>query len=291
MDGRRNPTRRGFLAAGAAGVAGVAGCIGGDGGETLAVGIVPDVDPETAIAQSEGLATHLESELGVTVELSTAASYGGMVRSMVAEEVDVAYYGGVSYILAHHRAGAEAFAVGVKGGRTKWHSAFVVPADGDVESMDDLTARADELDLVFGDPLSTSGTVMPSYFLRTEHDTPPEAFASTTHVGAHDATARAIDNASGDVGALNARIYDALDADGSLDNVRELWRTPAFPDYPWTVAPTVGDERAAALKEAFVSLEDDSVLEEQNVDGYTGASHDDFASLSEAVSMAGLLEE
>ncbi len=286
-------SRRSYLAA-VAGTLAAGGCLSGGATTTLQMGVVPDVDPETAIQQNTGLADYLESQLDVNIDLSTSADYAGMVRSMAAEQVDIAYYGGVSYVLAHHRASAEPVVVGSEDGSTQWHSVFLSHKSTGIETMADATADPGQYDLVFGDPISTSGTVMPTYYLRTEYDTKPESFASVTHVGAHDATARTIANGSGDIGALNARIYDTLVAEGNVDeNVVEVWRTPGFPDYPWAVAPSVDQDRIDAIRQAFTKLDDrgkSDILDAQNVDTYVPVTHEDFTSLNEGVEMAGLLE-
>ena len=260
------------------------------------MGVVPDVDPDTAIQQNTELASYLEGELGVKIDLRTAADYAGMVQAMTADQVDIAYYGGVSYILAHQRANARPVVVGAKDGSTRWHSAFITPASSDIETMDDVRNSTSDLGLVFGDPISTSGTVMPAYYLRTEHDLVPERdFESVTHVGAHDATAKTIAGGDGDLGALNARIYDALVEDGTVgENVDEVWRTPGFPDYPWAVSASLEEDRVRAVRNAFTSLRErgrTAILEQQNVDRYVGVTHEDFTSLTEAVRMAGLLDD
>ncbi|GCF15092.1 putative selenate ABC transporter substrate-binding protein [Haloarcula mannanilytica] len=282
-------TRRGFL--GTAAALSLAGCLGSTATPTVTVGIVPDVDPDTAIEQNTELAAYLAEELGVEIELRTAADYAGMVQAMVAEQVDIAYYGGVSYVLAHHRAGATPVVVGSKDGQTEWHSVFIAPADGDLTEMAEVVETASETELVFGDPLSTSGTVMPTYHLRTEYELHTEAFAQVTHVGAHDATAKTVSRTDGVVGALNARIYDRLRADGVIEGVRELWRTPGFPDYPWAVAPSLEATTADAVRAAFTSLDAKGrtdILDQQAVDRYVGVSHEAFTSLETAVEMAGI---
>jgi phosphonate transport system substrate-binding protein len=283
-------SRRAFLAT--TGTVTVAGCLGGGNETTLNVGIVPDVDPDTAIEQNTALGNYLESALDVGVELQTSADYAGMVRAMVADQVDIAYYGGVSYILAHARAGAEPVVVGEEDGKTAWHSAFIVPADSAIESMSDVQDSAGEMELVFGDAISTSGTVMPTYYLNTEYGLNPETdFASVTNVGAHDATAKTINSGSGDLGALNARIYDSLREDGQVQDVREVWRSPGFPDYPWAVAPEIEAVSVEEVRTAFTSLNQDEhgdILDAQNVDQYVPVSHDDFTSLETAVEMAGI---
>lgn len=293
LENRKAVGRRAYL--GTLATAALAGgCLGSGGSETLAVGVVPDVDPDAALDQHDGLASYLGSELGVETDLSTTADYASLVQAMTADEVDLAYFGGVSYVLAHHRADAVPVVVGEKDGATDWHSAFLTHESTGLTGMADVVDQASDLDLVFGDPISTSGTVMPTFYLRTEYDRTPESdFASVTHVGAHDATARTIAGANGDVGALNARIFDELRAQDALnDGVVELWRTPGFPDYPWAVAPTVSEERRDAIKDAFAGLtpDDGSILEQQNVDGYVSVTHDDFTDLNRAVEMAGLLD-
>lgn len=286
------PTRRAFLAS--IGVAASAGCLGG-GEHPLAVGVVPDVDPDSALAENQPLADYLAERLGRPVDLRTTADYAGLVQAMVSGDVDLAYYGGVSYVLAHDRGGARALVVGEAEGSTLWHTAFVTRPETGLETMADVQDRAAGLDLVFGDPISTSGTVMPTYYLRERYGLRPERdFASVTHVGAHDATARAIAAGSGDLGALNARIYDALRADSSVDGVVECWRTPGFPDYPWAVAPAVGEDDRSALRDAFVSLDDrdrGDILARQSVDRYVPVSHEAFTDLETAVELAGITED
>lgn len=282
-------TRRGFL--GTASALSLSGCLGSIATPTVTVGVVPDVDPDTAIEQNTELATYLATELGVETELRTAADYAGMVQAMVAEQVDIAYYGGVSYILAHRRAGAKPVVVGSRNGQTEWHSVFIATSEGDLTGMTDVVEASSKTELVFGDPLSTSGTVMPTYHLQAEYGLDTNAFAQVTHVGAHDATAKTVGRTSGVVGALNARIYDRLLADDAIEGVQALWRTPGFPDYPWAVAPSLEATTADAVRTAFTTLDSKGrtdILDKQAVDRYVEVNHDAFTSLEAAVEMAGI---
>jgi phosphonate transport system substrate-binding protein len=260
------------------------------------MGVIPDVDPETAIERNTALADYLESELDASVDLRTTTDYAGLVQAMSAEQVDLAYFGGVSYVLAHHRANAKPIVVGSEDGTTDWHSVFIAHESTSVATMADVKESAGELDLVFGDPLSTSGTVMPTYYLRRQHDMNPElSFDSLTHVGAHDAVMEAVAGGNSDLGALNARIYDSLVEDGTeAESVTAVWRTPGFADYPWAVDASLDDGTVSSIRNAFTSLDDkgkDAVLAQQNVDRYVEASHEDFEELNDAVEMAGLLND
>jgi phosphonate transport system substrate-binding protein len=288
-------TRRRFL--GAVGTSLVGGCLRSErDSTTLTMGVIPDVDPDTAIERNTPLAEYLDSELDASVDLRTTTDYAGLVQAMSSDQVDLAYFGGVSYVLAHHRANAKPIAVGSKDGTTDWHSAFVAHESTGVDTMDDVRADADELDLVFGDPLSTSSTVMPTYYLRQQYDLDPErAFGSLTHVGAHDAVMETVAGGTSDFGALNARIYDSLAEERSeAENVTEVWRTPGFADYPWAVDASLDDGTVSAITDAFTSLDEkgkDDVLDQQNVDRYVEVGHEEFEELTDAVQMMGLLND
>ncbi|ADB62775.1 phosphonate ABC transporter, periplasmic phosphonate-binding protein (plasmid) [Haloterrigena turkmenica DSM 5511] len=287
-----NRTRRAFLGVAGIGLAG--GCLqNGRRSTSLTMGVIPDVDPDTAIEQNTELAEYIESELNASVDLRTTTDYAGLIQAMTAGQVDLAYYGGVSYILAHHRANAKPIVVGSKDGSTDWHSVFIAHESTGISSVDDLKRNAGELDIVFGDPLSTSGTVMPTYYLRQRHDLYPErAFQSHTHVGAHDAVMETVAGRNSDVGALNARIYERIVEDQSVEgSISEIWRTPGFADYPWAVSTALDEETVSSLRDAFTSLAEEGredILAQQNVNEYVSIRHEDFEELDDAVEMMGL---
>ncbi|WP_245800682.1 phosphate/phosphite/phosphonate ABC transporter substrate-binding protein [Natrinema saccharevitans] len=234
--------------------------------------------------------------MDASVDLRTTTDYAGFVQAMTAEQVDLGYFGGVSYILAHHRANAKPIVVGSKSGMTDWHSVFIAHESTAVSSIDDLKRSADSLDLAFGDPLSTSGTVMPAYYFRRRHDLfPARAFKSLTHVEAYDAVAGTVSGGNTSVGALNARIYNRLVETRSVDEtVIEVWRTPGFADYPWAVNGTLEEETVAAIRDAFIGLdekESETTLDQQNVDKYVTTGHEEFGELGDAVRMVVILND
>lgn len=291
-------TRRKYIATGLASVGTLAGCVGALSEEVIDVGIVPDVDPDTAIEKNRPLADYLEEHIDVKIKLRAASDYAGIVQSMASGQVHIAYFGGLSYILAHRRADARPFVVGSKGDSTKWHSQFLAHPSVNVENMDDLKANAGDLTFAFGDPISTSGTLMPIWYMRQIHDFKPrDAFKKTMYTGAHDATAKAVANNSANAGSLNSRIYDRLVENGTIvpdEDVVEIWRSPGFADYPWAASPDVDDERYADLQDAFVKLDDRNetdILDHLSVDQFVEASHEDFEELESAALELGFIEE
>lgn len=295
---RLNLTRRKYIATGLASVGTLSGCLGALSADEIDIGIVPDVDPDTAIEKNRPLANYLEEHIDVKINLRAASDYAGIVQSMASGQVHIAYFGGLSYILAHRRAEARPFVVGSKGDSTKWHSQFLAHPSVDVGNMDELKTNADELTFAFGDPISTSGTLMPIWYMRKIHDfKPEEAFKKTMYTGAHDATAKAVANNSANAGSLNSRIYDRLVEDGTIvpdEDVIEIWRTPGFADYPWAASSDVDDDLYADLQDAFVKLDDRNktdILGSLSVDQFVEASHEDFVELESAALELGFIEE
>jgi len=286
--------RRTFLVTGSTTLAGVSGCLSTGGSpERLTVGILPDVDPETAIETNQPLAEALERDLEIEVDLETTSDYASLVQSMDSEQIDLAYFGGVSYVLASQRTDARAIAVGKRDGETDWESVFIAHEASGIDTETAL-AEGPDIEFVLGDPISTTGSVMPTYYADVELGIDLEtAFESTTHLGAHDAILRTVRDGNAAAGALNGRIYDAQAAAGDTDGAVEIWRTPAFANYPWTVGPTVDDELAGRIQDSFTTLHtrvDDDLLEQLNVDRYVETGHEAFTDLEEAVDLMGISE-
>ncbi len=290
-------SRRGYLAASGVGIGLVtAGCLSGE--SELEMGVIPDVDPDTAIEKNDPLKNYLESNIDATIKMRVASDYSGVVQAMASNQIDFAYFGGLSYILAHQEAEAQPIVVGAEAGSTMWHSQFLAHPSTGFENMEDMIAAAGETKFAFGDPISTSGTMMPIWYMRQEYDFKPrEEFSETTNTGAHDATAQAVKNESTDAGSLNAKVYDRLVDDGDMEpgsDVIEIWRSPGFPDYPWAVSGEMDDGLQDDLQSAFVELDDrneSDILEQLGVDQFVETDHGEFESLENAATQLGFMDE
>lgn len=287
-------SRRTFVASAGASISVVptSGCIGADE-KRIVAGILPDVDPDTAIDQNRPLADYLAEAADVSIDLETTSDYASLVQAMAAEEIDLAYFGGISYVMAHNRAGAKAIVVAEQHGITEWQSVFIANENTAITEPEDI---ADEdVPFVLGDPLSTTGSVMPTYYAYEELGIDLESEVDgPTHVGAHDAVFRIVANHDADAGALNSRIYDTLREDREDASVREVWRTPSFPNYPWAVAPWIDEEIVDDLRSAFLTFHESVPAEDLaalNVDRYVETEHDAFLDLMAAAEFLDILED
>ena len=102
---------------------------------------------------------YLQNELHMPVEIVRVEGYSATIEAMRADKVDIATYGGLGYIIASQKAGAEAIIArgnpdGSIGG---YRSAIAVPKNSSIHSIADLKAHSKDLVFAFADPASTSG--------------------------------------------------------------------------------------------------------------------------------------
>ena len=193
----------------------------------LRVSMIPTTDPSKMLRDSEPLVARLEKATGRKVKLTIPQNYAAVVEAMVQGQLDLAHFGGFTFVQANKRAGAVPL---VQRERDRaFHSKFITARD-DVKSLADLKGKR----FAFGDVNSTSGHLMPAYFMRKE-GVDPGVIDGAIYTGAHDATALAVAEKRVDAGALDEAVWDRLVKEGKIDanKVRVFWTTPAFVDYVW----------------------------------------------------------
>ena len=234
-------------------LAGIVACSesSGDNPSTLKVGGVPDQDMARLARRYESFSKYLSTELDVPVEFVPSVDYAAVVtaRSGAAfsqDQLHLAFFGGLTGVQARlQKPGAVAIAQRENDAvfhskfvaRTVFHSKFVARTDLDLESLDDLEAQAGDLTITFGSPNSTSGHLMPRYFLKQAGIDAATNFRQQPNFsGSHDTTWQLVESGAFDIGALNEDVWDRAIRENKVDTgkVKELYTTPAYYDYNWT---------------------------------------------------------
>jgi len=238
-------------------------CLAVRGGATeapLRVSMIPTTDPSKMLRDAQPLVARLEQATGRKVTLTIPQNYAAAVEAMVLGQVDLAHFGGLTFVQANVRSGAVPL---VQRQRDRdFHSRFITARD-DVRSLKDLTGRR----FAFGDVNSTSGHLMPAYFMRKE-GVDLAVIEQAIYTGGHDATALAVSEGRVDAGALDEAVWDRLLEEGKIDGskVRVFWTTPPFVDYVWAVRKDLNPALAKKLTQVFLALdparpEDQPILE------------------------------
>jgi len=257
---------------------------------SLRAGVLPDKSAEVIRDEFQPLIDHLAAEIGKPVELVVPNSYAHLLDMFVNGEVDFAFFGGLTFLQAQARAGAVPLIT--RDVDTRFTSVFLAPATVEGSKITDFSGRT----FGFGSNLSTSGHLMPRYYLRTLGLHPESFFASVTYTGAHDKTGLAVASGALDLGVANALVIRRMLADGTLDRdkIKIIWETPHFTDYVWAIQSDFSPSLRAKLQEAFLllSMNDDhdrTILEKQHAKSFLPVRQGDFVKLRELAIEMGLL--
>ena len=245
-------------------VAGCAGDGGGDGevGSIFRIGAVPDQDPEKLQRLYGALATYLQQELGVPVVYEPVTDYVAAVIAFRVGDLDMVWFGGLTGVQARLQVeGAEAILQ--RSIDAEFHSVFIANSRSGWEAVDDVAglARLEGHTFTFGSESSTSGRLMPQYYLEQAGLTLADFRGEVGFSGSHDKTIKLVEAGTFSAGALNEQVWRSRVASGDVDlaMVDVIWRTPAYYDYHWLVSPLVGERFGAGFVErvrlAFTNLD------------------------------------
>ena len=256
----------------------------------LRVAMIPDVNPSRIIRDAKPLVAYLERETGREVALTVPTNYAAVVEAMVNDQVDFAYLGAFTYVQAHARAGV--VPVVQREIDRRFHSLLITRADSPIRQLADLKGKQ----FAFGDVNSTSGHLMPSYFLRAAGYDPKAFFGRVIYSGGHDATAFAVANGKVDAGAIDETVYRRLLEKGVIKpgQLRVFYTTPAFVDYVWAARKGLPAPVRERLKQAFLKLDADTPSDKVLLgllrgEKFVPANDADYDRVREAARAVGLL--
>src|SRR5438445_532292 len=245
---------------------------------------------ENLSAVLEGAGAGFENVVKATIFVVDLADFATVVEALVNDQVDIAHLGGFTYVQASKRAGVKPL---VQRERDReFHSLFITQAGSPIRSLADLKKRS----FAFGDVNSTSGHLMPEYFMR-RNGVDPEVIAKAIYTGGHDATLLAVANGKVDAGALDEAVFQRMTSQGKIDpaKVRVFWTTPPFFDYVWVARKGLDARKADAVRDSFLALDRAdpqrrAILEALSASKYAPAPDANSGSLREAALEAGLLK-
>ncbi|AMR67565.1 putative selenate ABC transporter substrate-binding protein [Aquipseudomonas alcaligenes] len=259
--------------------------------EVLKVSAIPDEAPTELLRKFKPLGAYLEKELGMKVEFVPVADYPAVVEALATDRLDLAWLGGFTFVQVRLKTG-NAIPLVQREQDAQFTSKFI-SANPDVKSLADLKGKS----FAFGSVSSTSGSLMPRYFMLQDGIKPETFFSRVGYSGAHDATAAWVQAGKVDGGVLNASVWDKLVAAGKVDTnkVKVFATTPAYYDYNWTVRGTLDPALTAKIKQAFLALdpakpEHKAILDLQAASRFIDTKPENYKGIEDAARAADLLK-
>ncbi len=259
--------------------------------QVLRVTAIPDESPTELARKAAPLVKYLEGKLAMKVEFTPVTDYAASVEALVNKKVDLAWFGGFTFVQAHVRSGGKVLPLVQREEDEKFKSVFITSEPG-INSLADLKGK----DVSFGSQSSTSGHLMPRSFLLAAGVNPDKDFKRVAYSGAHDATIAAVASGKVQAGALNISVWDKFVADKKVDpaKVRVFYTTPPYYDYNWTVHADMPAALREKLTQAFLTLSRDTaegkeILDLQRATRFVPSKVDNYKGIETAARSAGLL--
>lgn len=303
-------SRRGFLL-GSAGLLVLTACgedesaggatSGGSEAGPLNMSAIPDQDPELLNRLYGQVADAVAGATGLSVSYRPVTDYTAVVRAFEVGDIHLAWMGGLTGVQARDRLpGSQAIAQ--RDIDADFHSLFIAHTSSKLEEFTDLSGLTDLAGhtLTFGSETSTSGRLMPEYFMDQAGLGTDQLKGQPGFSGSHDATIEAVASGSYEVGAVNEQVWQAtVDAgEVDLDDVVVLWRSPGYADYHWLARPDLdekfGTGTTAKISEMLFALDaedpdDAAILELFGAAEFIPADNADYDQIEDVARDLGLL--
>lgn len=245
--------RRAFLA-GMAALALSAGAVQAEMPKEINFGIISTESTQALKSQWEPLLADMEKATGIKVNAFYATDYAGVIEAMRFNKVQVAWYGNASAIQAVDRADGEVFAQKTYAdGSRGYYSILIANTNSNLKSLQDVIDEPSKLKFGNGDPNSTSGFLIPSYYAWAKNGIDIRKHFTAVLNSNHEANLMAVATGQVDVATNNsedlAKFQRANPDKAKL--VREIWRSPMIPADP-LVWRTDLDPQAKEKLKAFL---------------------------------------
>jgi phosphonate transport system substrate-binding protein len=258
----------------------------------LRVSAIPDEAPTELQRKFAPLGKYLEAETGMKVVFTPVTDYATVVESLATKKIDLAWLGGFTFVQAKIRTNGTAIPIVQRAEDAVFTSKFIT-ADANIKSLADLKGKT----FAFGAPSSTSGSLMPRFFLQQAGLNPEKDFKNVAFSGAHDATVAFVSAGKAEAGVLNASVWDKLVEQKKVDTdkVRVFATTPPYFDYNWTVRGDLDPVIIKKLTDAFLKLdpanpEHKAILDLQRAAKFIPTKKENYDGIEKAAHSAGLLK-
>lgn len=264
--------------------------------DTFVFTAIPDEDETRLSARFGAVAEYLSKELGVPVRYIPVKSYPAAVTAFRNNQVQLAWFGGLTGVEARLLVpGSQAIAQGEEDPVFK--SYFIAHKSTGLKPAAQLPDSIKGMSFTFGAKTSTSGRLLPEYYLRQQFKTAPDALFSTVgYSDNHNRTLALVQSGAYQLGALNYLVWDEEKRAGRVDEslVQVIWETPTYPDYHWTLRGDVdarwGEGFSARVQKALVDMRDPDLLAAFPRKSFVPAANSDYQPILDTARAIGLLD-
>ena len=272
-----------------------------DSPEVIRFTAIPDNDETLLRQRLAPLADYLTEAMGVRFEYQHVTNYTAAVQSLDRGDAFLGWFGGLTGVQARQRTGGRAIAQGMED--TAFYSWFIAhKSSGLTSTASKFPSGIRGRTLTFGSSQSTSGRLMPEFFIRKNMDGDlSDVFKSVGYSGSHSNTIRAVQSGAYQVGCVNGADWDRQVAAGTEGDAVGIWKTPTYFDYNWSVRGDMdevyGRGFADRLTKALLAIDPSSNKKHASImkaftrSKFVAAANEDYSAIKETAEKLGLLRQ
>jgi len=264
--------------------------------QTLSFSAIPNQDETYLLERFNKVAAYLQKELGIPVKYVPVKTYPAAVTAFKNSNVQLAWFGGLTGVQARLAVpGSIAIAQGEED--TAFVTYFIAHSSTGLKEKATLGDEVKGKTFTFGSKGSTSGRLMPEYYLRQIFKTDPEKiFSRVGFSGDHTKTIELVSSGAYEIGALDFTVYEAALKAGKVDTskVSIIWKTPPFPDYNWSIrgdADTIfGAGFTKKVQDALLKMSDPELLSTFPRKKFIPATNKDYQAVEDTARLLNLID-
>ena len=217
-------------------------------------GIISTESTQNLKQDWEPLIKDMEKQTGMKVKAFFAPDYAGIIEGMRFNKVQVAWLGNKSAMEAVDRASGEVFAQMVNAdGSQGYYSHLIVHKDSPYSTMEDILKNGKSLSFGNGDPNSTSGFLVPGFYVFSKNKVDAKKLFKVTRSANHETNALAVANKQVDVATNNSENLEKINTKQpeKFKDIKIIWTSPLIPLDPMVMSKSLPEASKSKIKNFF----------------------------------------
>ncbi len=251
--------------------------------QEISFGFISTEASQNLKADWQPLIDDMEKQTGLKIKAFFASDYAGIIEGMRFNKVQVAWMGNKSAMEAVDRANGEVFAQMVNADGTQgYYSHLIVHKDSPIKNLDDVLKNGKSLSFSNGDPNSTSGFLVPGFYVFAQNKIDAKTFFKVTRSANHEANALAVANKQIDLATNNSENLEKIleRQPEKFKDIRIVWTSPLIPLDPLVMSKGLPEATKAKIKNFFYNYaktdqrEKDIVMKISKLSGFKVSSNE-----------------
>lgn len=251
--------------------------------QEISFGFISTEASQNLKADWQPLLDDMEKQTGLKIKAFFASDYAGIIEGMRFNKVQVAWMGNKSAMEAVDRANGEVFAQMVNADGTQgYYSHLIVHKDSPIKNLDDVLKNGKALSFSNGDPNSTSGFLVPGFYVFAQNKIDAKTFFKVTRSANHEANALAVANKQIDLATNNSENLEKIleRQPEKFKDIRIVWTSPLIPLDPLVISKGLPEATKTKIKNFFYNYaktdqrEKDIVMKISKLSGFKISSNE-----------------